>query len=89
MNILLNWLRPYVLINDILKIIAYPVDKSKHIDKQKFKNIKTSVKNQLLTITTESIEDISLERVLFKEKADFFEEVFGIRPVLKQKKGVC
>lgn len=57
--------------------------------KQKFKNIKTSVKNQLLTITTESIEDISLERVLFKEKADFFEEVFGIRPVLKQKKGVC
>ena len=54
-----------------------------------FKNIKTSVKNQLLTITTESIEDISLERVLFKEKADFFEEVFGIRPVLKQKKGVC
>ena len=43
----------------------------------------------MLTITTESIEDISLERVLFKEKADFFEEVFGIRPVLKQKKGVC
>ena len=40
MNILLNWLRPYVLINDILKIIAYPVDKSKHIDKQKFKNKK-------------------------------------------------
>lgn len=57
--------------------------------KQKFKNIKTSMKNQTLTITTESIEDISLERVLFKEKADFFEEVFGIRPILKQKKGVC
>lgn len=66
--------------------IANAMDRS---HKQKFKNIKTSVKNQLLTITTESIEDISLERVLFKEKADFFEEVFGIRPVLKQKKGVC
>ncbi|MCI6676350.1 MAG: HD domain-containing protein [Clostridiales bacterium] len=66
--------------------IANAMDRS---HKQKFTNIKTSVKNQILTITTESMDDISLERVLFKEKADFFEEVFGIRPVLKQKKGVC
>lgn len=57
--------------------------------KQKFKNIRTSIKNQTLTIMTETIEDISLERALFNKKADFFEEVFGIRPVLKQRKGAC
>ena len=57
--------------------------------KQKINKIKKSVRDQVLTNTTESIEDNSLERVLVKGKAVFFEEVFGIRPVVKQKKGVC
>lgn len=55
--------------------------------KQKFKNLKTAFKNQKLIITTETLEDITLERGLFEQKADFFEEVYGIRPVLKQKRG--
>lgn len=37
-------------------------------------------------ITTYAHDDITLEKGLFKRKADFFEEVYGIKPVLKQKK---
>ena len=31
-------------------------------------------------------EDIPLERGLFEAKASFFEEVFSVHPVIKQKK---
>ena len=37
-------------------------------------------------IMVETGVDISLEKGLFSNRADFFEEVFGIRPVIKQKK---
>ena len=56
--------------------------------KQKFKDIKVSVKEQQMFITTDSSENILLEQSLFTQKADFFEEVYGIRPVLKKKKGM-
>ena len=39
-----------------------------------------------MTITVETGKDISLEKGLFDKRADFFEEVFGIKPVIKQKK---
>ncbi len=55
--------------------------------KQKFKDIRVSVKEQQMFITTDSSENIMLEQSLFTQKADFFEEVYGIRPVLKKKKG--
>ena len=38
-------------------------------------------------ITTSSPESILLEEAMFSHRADFFEEVYGIRPVLKKKKG--
>ena len=38
-------------------------------------------------ITTDCPESIVLEQYSFDQKADFFEEVFGIRPVLRQKRG--
>ena len=56
--------------------------------KQKFKDIRVSVKEQQMFITTDSSENILLEQSLFTQKADFFEEVYGIRPVLKKKKGM-
>ena len=56
--------------------------------KQKFKNYKIELKDNLLVISVRTNEDITLEKGLFKEKAEFFEEVFGVKPVLKQKKGV-
>ena len=54
--------------------------------KQKFKNIRISFKERTMIITTDSVDDISLERGLFEHKADFFEEIYGIRPILRQKK---
>ena len=54
--------------------------------KQKFKNFKTTLKENQLTILVETNDDITLEKGLFQEKADFFEEVYSIRPVIKQKK---
>ena len=67
----------------ILKI-GNAIDRS---HKQKFKNIKVSVRDQQMVITTDSTENIMLEQSLFVPKADFFEEVYGIRPVLRRKKG--
>ncbi len=55
--------------------------------KQKYKNHKLEIKNNELIITANTNDDITLEIGLFKDKADFFEEVYGIRPVLKKKKG--
>ncbi|MFR8336653.1 MAG: hypothetical protein ACLVAW_08210 [Eisenbergiella massiliensis] len=39
-----------------------------------------------LIITVNTAEDITLERGLFEAKASFFEEVFCLHPVIKQKK---
>ena len=41
-----------------------------------------------LTVSEEYSGDITLEAVSFEQKAAFFEEIFGIRPVLKQKRRV-
>lgn len=63
--------------------IANAMDRS---HKQKFRDFKLTLKEDELVITAETLEDISLEKAFFSEKADFFEEMYGIRPVLKQKK---
>ena len=34
------------------------------------------------------LEDITLEYGLFPPKADFFEDVYGIRPMIKKKKSI-
>ena len=44
--------------------------------------------DQNLIITTDYHGDITLEAVSFEQKAAFFEEIFGIRPVLRHKKYV-
>lgn len=65
--------------------LANAMDRS---HKHKFQNAKMVLKDRQMIITTDSPENITLERRSFAQKADFFEEVYGIRPVLKQKKGV-
>lgn len=55
--------------------------------RQKFAKEKLNLKDRKLYLTSGSAEDITLELGLFERKADFFEEVYGIRPVLKQRKG--
>ena len=37
-------------------------------------------------VMTAETEDLTLEQALFGEKAEFFEEVYSIRPVLKAKR---
>lgn len=52
---------------------------------QKLKNCRMSVKNEKLVVSVEYQGDMTLEEVSFEQKAAFFEEIFGVRPVLKQK----
>lgn len=63
--------------------IANGLDRS---HKQKFKNTKIALKEHELIFTVDSVEDITLEKGLFQYRAAFFEEVFSLRPVIKQKK---
>ena len=54
--------------------------------KQKFKDIKIVLKNHDLIITVNTNEDITLEKGMIQERSDFFEEVYSIRPIIKQKR---
>lgn len=71
-----------VKLNAILKT-ANVLDKS---NRQKIKNVGVSLHDGILTITADTMADITLEKGLFYHKADVFEEVFGIRPQLRQKR---
>jgi exopolyphosphatase/guanosine-5'-triphosphate,3'-diphosphate pyrophosphatase len=37
-------------------------------------------------ITVEALEDISLEQALFEAKTTYFENVFSMKPILKEKR---
>ena len=65
--------------------ISNAMDKS---HKQKFSNLSISLKKNTLTITADTLDDITLEKGLFDNKADFFEDVYGIRPILKQRRSI-
>lgn len=56
--------------------------------RNKLADCRLSVKDNHLIITTDYAGDVTLEAMSIAEKGDFFEEIFGIRPVLKQKKRV-
>lgn len=75
----------YLLIAKISAIlrVANAMDRS---HKQKFKDVKVTLKEKELVVQVNTVEDISLEQGLFSDKAEFFEMVFSIRPVIRQKK---
>jgi exopolyphosphatase/guanosine-5'-triphosphate,3'-diphosphate pyrophosphatase len=54
--------------------------------KQKFKNVKAAIVGKQLVITIETADDIILEKGLFDSKTEFFEEIFSIKPVIKEKR---
>ncbi len=56
--------------------------------KDKFRDTKIEIKGDELIITTHTDEDITLERELIKNRADFFREVFHMIPVIKQKRSL-
>ena len=72
----------YLKLLAILRI-ANAMDRS---HKQKFKQIHISLKDDKLYIGFEAKDSIDLEKGLFESKADFFEEVFAIRPIIHEKR---
>ena len=52
---------------------------------QKVQEIRALVRDERLMIQVTTNRDYTLEQGLLEEKMEFFENVFGIRPVLKVK----
>ncbi len=63
--------------------IANCLDRS---HKQKLSGIRAVLKDNTLVLTVDTQEDITLERGYFEEREGFFQEVFSVQPVLKQRK---
>ena len=75
----------YLLIAKLTAILrlANAMDRSHY---QKVKGIKAVLKERELQLVVDSDQDISLELGLLKDKVQFFEEVFGVRLVLRRKR---
>lgn len=56
--------------------------------KEKFRDIVAVLREGQLVLTVDTTNDITLEKGLFSPSADFFEEIFEVRPVIKRKRGV-
>ncbi|MDD7402530.1 MAG: exopolyphosphatase [Butyribacter sp.] len=69
-------------LNAILRL-ADAMDRS---HRQKFKTVTVTLRGNNLYITGHTIYDIALEQGIFTNHAGFFEEVFGLKPLLRQKK---
>ncbi|MCD7708431.1 MAG: phosphatase [Clostridiales bacterium] len=54
--------------------------------KEKFKNIRMAVKDHDFVITVEAFDDISLEKALFESRTACFEDVYSLKPVLREKR---
>lgn len=54
--------------------------------RQKFKNVRAAIRGRELVITIETGEDIALEKALFDSKTAYFEHVFSIKPVIREKR---
>ena len=55
---------------------------------QKCKNVTVTLREHELKLTVASQADLSLEIGTFQEKAEFFEEIFHVHPVFKQRKQI-
>ncbi len=65
--------------------VANGLDRS---HKQKFKDVKSVLKDDVLTITVDTNDDITLEKGMFSGGAEFFEEVYSVRPMIKQRRSL-
>ncbi len=76
----------YLLVAQLAAILrlANSLDQS-HM--QKVGEMTAVRKDRELVITVSTDEDYTLERGIFRENVDFFEEIFNIRPVLRMKGG--
>lgn len=77
--------KSYLIVAKLTAILrlANSLDRS---HKQKLKGVKAVLRENELVLTVDTPEDITLEKGFFENSAEFFTEVFSVRPVLKQKK---
>ncbi|MGM0640212.1 MAG: HD domain-containing protein [Thermotogota bacterium] len=54
--------------------------------KNKYEKVDIKLRKEFLTVKVESYYELMLEEWSFKKKSEFFEEVFGIKPVFKKVK---
>lgn len=76
----------YMLVARLASVLrlANSLDQS-HL--QKLEELTAVRKDRELILTVRTKEDFTLERGIFRENADFFEEIYNIRPVLRMKGG--
>ena len=55
---------------------------------QRIQNVRVTVKDAELKIMANTIYDITLEQGMMETRANFFEQIYGLRPVLRQKRRV-
>ncbi len=74
----------YLTILKLLAIlkVANALDRS---HKQKIKNVSMKVKDNELVINIEANSSLALEKGLFTKNASYFQKIFGIKPVLREK----
>ena len=77
--------KSYLVIAKLTAIlrVANGLDRS---HKEKFRNVSVGLQKDELVITVKTNTDITLEEGLFAHKAQFFEEVYSIKPVIRQKR---
>lgn len=78
-------LEDYLIITKLAAILrlSNAMDRS-HL--QKIERMRSAVRDGKLVLNLETKRDYTLENGLLGEKIEFFEEVFGVRPVLKVKR---
>ena len=72
----------YLKLLAILRI-ANAMDNS---HKQKLKKITVTLKENQLVISVLANDSVTLEKGTFETKADFFESIFHIRPMIREKR---
>ena len=77
--------KQYLLIAKLtaILILVNVLDRSHH---QKIVNLKSAIKDKQLILNVEYKGDFTVEAGMFERKAEFFEEIFSLKPVLKTKK---
>ena len=75
----------YLIVAKLTAILrlASALDRS---HKQKMKSVKASLADNQLLLSVDTQEDITLEKGFFEVREEFFQEVFSVDPVLKQRK---
>ena len=56
--------------------------------KQKITNLKVSLRGKTMIVYVDTLEDITLEAGMFQTNNVLFEKVYGVKPVLKQRRGI-